>query len=197
MKCRIAAIAALLVSPASATADPLSDLLAKGNGSACFERVYDDAHLAENPKQKTLTALLSLKTLPPEHGDGAVLRLRFERKDGDLYVVGSCTWAAKANLDTQGDKMIPAFKGPSGLDCHALTTADGSSAEEGGDFPIDLRDGSASTVYLPESLAAWRSIERAEPADWIDFGRDDNVFRLYRTGPGACRGLSDALPWLE
>ncbi|WP_442580659.1 hypothetical protein ACSBOB_01270 [Mesorhizobium sp. ASY16-5R] len=185
----------LLADVSQGLADPLSDLLAKGNGSACFERVYDEAHLAKNPRQLTRSALLSLKAFP--ESDGAVVRIRFQRRDGVLYIVGGCEWTAKANLDIEGRKLIDAFKGPSGLDCHAMTSADGNSAEEGGDFPVDLRDGAAMTVYMPESLAAWRSIARSGPADWIDFGKDDNAFRVNRTDTGSCAELADKLPWWE
>ena len=185
----------LIASVPQAAADPLSDLLANGDGSACFERVYDQAHLAKNPKQVTRAALLSLKKFPD--GDGAVIRIRFQRADGVLYIVGGCEWMAEANLDIEGKKLIDAFKGPNGLDCHAITSADGSSAEEGGDFPVDLRDGKSITLYLPESLAGWRSLSRPGPAGWIDFGRDDNVFRVDRTGTQACADLVDKLPWWE
>lgn len=186
---------ALLAIAVPALADPLSDLLAKGNGSACFERVYDEAHLAKNPGQRTRTALLSLKALPG--GQGAVIRIRFQRSDGVLYIVGECSWNARANLDVQGDKLIAAFRGPSGLDCHAMTSVDGMSAEEGGDFPVDLRDGMSVNLYMAESIAAWRSLQRQDAAEWIDFGKDDNVFRINRTGTGTCRVLIDALPWIE
>jgi len=188
---------ALFAAAVPALADPLSDLLARGNGAACFERVYDDAHLAKNPGQRTRTVLLSLQKPPGGPTAGAVIRIRFQRSDGVLYIVGDCSWEAKANLDIEGDKLIAAFKGPSGLDCHALTSADGFSAEEGGDFPVDLRDGSAVTLYMPEALAAWRSLQRHDAAEWIDFGKDDAVFRVDRTGTGACRGLIDQLPWID
>jgi hypothetical protein len=188
---------ALLASAVPALADPLSDLLARGNGAACFERVYDEAHLAKVPGQRTRTVLLSLQRPPGGDTAGAVIRIRFQRSDGVLYIVGECSWEPKANLDIQGDKLIAAFKGPSGLDCHALTSADGFSAEEGGDFPIDLRDGTAVNLYMPEALAAWRSLQREAAADWIEFGKDDAVFRVNRTGTGACRDLIGQLPWID
>lgn len=193
-KSLVTSLALLLTATAQAAAYPLSDLLAGSDGAACFERIYDDTHLAKNPKQHTRTVLLSLEEFP--YGKGAVIRIRFERSDGVLYIVGDCNWEAKANLDIEGKKLIEAFKGPNGLDCHALTSADGSSAEEGGDFPVDLRDGAAINLYLPESLAAWRSLDRSGPADWIDFGNDDNVFRIGHAGADACRELIDRLPWL-
>mgnify|MGYP001186290816 CR=1 FL=1 len=179
------------VSPAQA--DPLSDLLKQDDGAACFERIYDDAHLARNPRQRTRSVLMSLKEA--EDGGGTVIRIRFQRTDGERYVVGTCEWANPANLDTMGEKMIPAFRGPGGLDCHAATDVDGMSAEEGGDFPVDLRDGTVPVLYMPEDIAAWRSIDRPGNAEFLPFGTDDNVFRMDRTDAGACRVLVDALPW--
>ncbi len=194
---KIAALLPLLLTGVSsaATADPLSDLLAKGGGAACFERAYDDAHLAKNPNQKTRSALLSLKALPD--GAGTVIRVRFARSDGTFYIVGSCSFERNANLDVQGEPLLETFKGPSGLDCHAMTTADGMSAEEGGDFPIDLRDGTAVALYMPDGLAAWRSFDRSAAAEWIDFGRQDNVFRVTRADPGRCEEMVQKLPWWE
>lgn len=197
MRSRLAATAlALVATTAPGITDPLSDLLSKGNGTACFERIYDETHLAKNPDQRTRSVLLSFRALPEGRAAGAVIRIRFQRSDGVLYIIGDCSWQAKANLDIRGEKLIAAFKGPSGLDCHALTSADGASAEEGGDFPVDLRDGTAVNLYMPESLAAWRSLQRENAAEWIDFGKDDNVFRVNRTGTGACRSLIDDLPWI-
>lgn len=178
---------------AGALADPLDTLLAKGDGAACFERVYDAAHLAKHPGQKTREMLLSLVQ---QEGDvtGAVLRIRIKEAKRVLYVVGDCAYAEQANLDVMGEKLIAAFKGPGGLDCHAYTSADLSSAEEGGDFPIDLRDGAAVVVYFPDALAAWRSTHQLKPADFVDFGSEDQVFKLNRTGPSPCRQLIDNIP---
>jgi hypothetical protein len=53
MKLGGAIAAAWLAMATQSLADPLSDLLAKGNGKACFDRTYDAAHLARNPGQKT------------------------------------------------------------------------------------------------------------------------------------------------
>ena len=172
-----------IVCTSNALADPLSDLLAKQDGAVCFERTYDKAHLAGNPGQKTRTALLSLQALP----DGAVvIRIHFNRSDGKHYIVGSCAWSENANLDVQGEKLIETFKGPSGLDCHAMTSADGMSAEEGGDFPVDLRDGGSISLYVPESLAAWKSFDRSAAAGWVEFGKDDLIFRLDPTDAADC-----------
>jgi hypothetical protein len=179
----------------NALADPLSDLLERERGSACFSRTYDRAHLAANPGQKTEAALLSLQALPDN--DFGVIRIRFDRSDGTFFIVGSCGWRENANLDVQGEKLIPAFMGPSGLDCHAMTSADGMSAEEGGDFPVDLRDGASISLYAPESLAAWKSFDRSAAADWVEFGKDDLIFRLNAADHADCREMVEKLPWWE
>jgi hypothetical protein len=191
----IGVAAALLATVTGAMADPLSDLLATGKGSACFERTYDDAHLARNPGQRTRTVLLSLTKL--DATDGAVLRLRFERSHGARYVVGDCYFAARANLDGMGEKLIPEFKGPAGLDCHAMTDADGSSAEEGGDFAIDLRDGRSVVVYTSDSLAGWPSPDRGVPATFMQYRKDDSVFRADRVAASRCAALVAELKWID
>ncbi len=189
----LGAALALAASTHAALADPLETLLAKGNGAACFERVYDPAHLAKHPKQETREMLLSLRM---EGADpyAATLRIRIRQKSETLYILGECAFAEKANLDIMGEKLIQAFKGPSGLDCHAYASRDLGSAEEGGDFPIDLRDGAAVVVYFPDSLAAWSSPDGPVEADFPEFGTEDQVFRLNRTTTASCRELVRQLP---
>ena len=112
-------------------------------------------------------------------------------------MTGECSYAEKANLDVMGEPLIKAFKGPGGLDCHLYASTDPGSAEEGGDFPIDLRDGAAITVYFPDSLAAWSSLNRPVEADFPEFGAEDQIFRLNRTGPSSCRELVRQLPVMQ
>ena len=179
----------------AALADPLSDLLAAGKGGACFDRVYDKAHLDKNPNQTTRSIRISLRDDPDT--TSAIMRVAIIRRDATThYIVGECAFAEEANLDVQGQPLIPAFKGPSGLDCHAMTSEDGASAEEGGDFPIDLKDGKSILLYLPDSVAAWSSFDRSEAAEWPEFGKDDQVFRLDRADASLCREIEEKLPWL-
>lgn len=191
----IAGIVVAFATTTSALADPLGALMAKGNGAACYERIYDDAHLAKHPGQETREMLLSLRA---EGGDpdGATLRIRIRQEKRELYQLGECAFARQANLDAMGKPLIPAFKGPSGLDCHLYASTDPGSAEEGGDFPIDLRDGATIIVYFPDGLAAWSSLNRPVEADFPEFGVEDRVFKLSRTGNGSCRELVQGLPSL-
>ena len=192
----LGAVVALVAFANTALADPLEALLAKGNGAACFERIYDPAHLQKHPKQETLEMLLSLR-LEGADTNAATMRIRIQQKSRTLYVTGECSFAERANLDIMGEKLIPAFKGPSGLDCHAYASTDLGSAEEGGDFPIDLRDGAAVVVYFPDSLAAWSSLDRPVEADFPEFGAEDQVFKLNRTATASCRDLVRGLPSMQ
>lgn len=186
------ALPIMMVLAMPVSADPLSDLLAKGKGGACYERVYDKAHLAQHPKQATQAVLLSLREF--SDGNGAIIRIRISSKSGTHYIVGGCDWQERANLDIQDKPLIEAFRVPSGLDCHAMTSADGSSAEEGGDFPVDLRDGKAIMLYFPDSLAGWRSYDRSQPAEFRDFSSEDRVFRLDKVKAGLCSDMDARLP---
>jgi len=176
----------------AALADPLSELVAKG--PVCYTRTYDKAHLDKHPLQTVTEVRLSL--VVADDRDGAIIRVLVRTRESPNYIVGGCNWVAKANLDISGKPIIEAFKGPSGLNCWALTTADGSSAEEGGDFPVDLKDGKSIYLYLPNFMAAWTSFDRTDAAEWLETGADDEVFRLDRTDAGPCREMVDKLPWL-
>ena len=118
------------------------------------------------------------------------------QKSSTSYIVGGCSWAARANLDINDKPLIAAFKGPSGLNCYAMTSEDGSSAEEGGDFPIDLKDGKLIFLYLPDGIAAWSSFDRSNAAEFIELGSEDQVFKLGKSDAGLCREIEQKLPWL-
>lgn len=173
-------------------ADPLSDLLAKGDGGACYGRMYDEAHLAKNKQQATRSVRLSL--MEYEEIEGTAIRIQFVTKSGQFFVAGSCAWADPANRDIQDKPLIEAFKAKGGLDCHATTSEDGSSAEEGGDFPVDLRDGRSIVLYMPDAIAGWPSFDLSNPADFFSFGTEDRIFRLDKTDPALCSELDEKLP---
>ena len=186
---------AVAFTAAAATAvlsDPLSDLLAKGDGGACYGRMYDEAHLAKNKQQATRSVRLSL--MEYEEIEGTAIRIQFVTKSGQFFVAGSCAWADPANRDIQDKPLIEAFKAKGGLDCHATTSEDGSSAEEGGDFPVDLRDGRSIVLYMPDAIAGWPSFDLSNPADFFSFGTEDRIFRLDKTDPALCSELDEKLP---
>jgi hypothetical protein len=188
---------AVLLATATGTAlgDPLSDLLQKRGGSVCYTRAYDKAHLDKHPEQTTTEIRVSL-VADERDGGGAVIRVMLKSRQDTSYIAGTCDWAEKANLDVNGNPIIEAFKGPSGLNCWALTSADGSSAEEGGNFFVDLKDGKTVNLYLPEYIAAWPSFDRSDNAAFLELGAEDQVFRLDKAAAGSCEEMVEKLPWL-
>jgi hypothetical protein len=86
----------LAMSGGSAFADPLTDLLDKGNGGACYDRVYDAAHLARNPKQATRSIRVSLRDY--QKVGAANIRIEITSDKETSYIVGECNWEASANL---------------------------------------------------------------------------------------------------
>ncbi len=181
------------LSPASA--NPLGDLLSSAGGGVCFARSYDAAHLARDPKQDTRKALLSL--IKDSKFDGATMRITLEGKARTSVIVGECGWMARANLDVQGKPLLDTFKGGPGLDCHAYTSIDGMSAEEGGDFVIDMRDDRTMVMHLPDSIATWSTIERRGRAKWAAFGKSDRVFKLERADRDLCKQMDASIAPLK
>jgi hypothetical protein len=184
---------ALLASSFHAWSDPLTELLAAADGTACYDRVYDAAHLARHPRQRTRAIRLGL-TDYPETG-GATVRIAISEAAVGHYMLGECYWADDANLDIMDEPLLASFGRGPGLNCHATTTIDGSSAEEGGDFPVDLRDGKSVVLHLPESVAGWESFDIGRPPAFFELGADDRVFRLDRAEAALCAELSEKLPW--
>ncbi|MGB3044327.1 MAG: hypothetical protein WBB98_14195 [Xanthobacteraceae bacterium] len=178
-----------------ASANPLGDLLSSAGGGVCFARSYDAAHLARDPKQDTRKALLSL--VKDTKFDGATMRITLEGKARTSVIVGECGWTARANLDVQKKPLLDIFKGRPGLDCHAYASIDGMSAEEGGDFVIDMRDDRTMVMHLPDSIAAWPAIERRGHAKWVAFGKSDRVFKLEHADRALCKQMDTSIAPLK
>ncbi|MFI5014038.1 MAG: hypothetical protein ACHQAY_17000 [Hyphomicrobiales bacterium] len=49
---------------------------------------------------------------------------------------------------------------------------------------------STAMLYLPDSLAAWRSTDQSGKAISVAFGSDDQVFRLRGVYPEGCSALT-------
>ena len=191
----IAGLLAGLCCLSPASADQLGDLLSSSGGGVCFARSYDAAHLARDPKQDTRKALLSL--VKDSKSGGATMRIALEGKARTSVIVGECGWTARANLDVQNKPLLDTFKGGPGLDCHAYTSIDGMSAEEGGDFAIDMRDDRTMVIHLPDSIAAWSTIERRGRARWAAFGKSDRVFKLERADRDLCKQMDASIAPLK
>ena len=181
-----------LAASTAAAADPLTDLLAANHGFACYDRVYDAAHLAKNPNQKTRTIRLLL-TDDPAIG-GTTMRVSIRGRDGDRHIVAGCEWNEAPHLDVLGKPYIDTYKAGAGLVCHAAASSDGASAEEGGDFVAELRSADRIVLHLPDGIAAWPSYDTRPEAGFFDFGVDDRVFRVDRTADRLCVEMAERLP---
>jgi len=188
-------IAAILVSGwtlSVAAADPLSDLLAAKGGGACYERVYDAAHLAANPGQRTHS--LRMRLAPFADGTGAIARIEIRAPRETRFILAECGWSERPNDDALGQPLILTYKAGPGLVCHARAAADEMSAEEGGDFVIDDKDGQSMTIHLPPELVLWQG-DRPAPKGAVPLGRDDRVFLVHAAPAGRCADLDALLPW--
>lgn len=179
----------------AAGANPLLDLLEANNGLICYDRVYDAAHLARNPNQKTRSIRLSLTDYAAI--DGASIRISINGSNGTRHIVGECGWSEEPNLDSMGEPYLASYKAGPGLVCHAAASTDGASAEEGGDFLVELRAGKNAVLHIPGEIAAWPSYETEPEATFFRFGVDDRVFRIDRTGGEACLEMNRLLPSAE
>lgn len=186
-------LSAAMLSPAAAIADPLGDLLIARSGFACFERVYDTAHLAKIPRQKTQSIRLLLTELP-SFGQAAGIRVSVFGKLDERHIVGECRWSDEPAMGAQGEPFIDTYKAGAGLLCHAYASSDGASAEEGGDFVAELRTRDRIILHLPEDIAGWPSYDTDVEATFFPYGVDDRVFRLDRADDEICDEMDTHLP---
>lgn len=183
------------VAVSASLADPLDDLLAGNGGFACFDRVYNAQHLARNPNQKTQSIRLLLTDAPSI--DAASIRISVRGKAGERHMVGSCTWSREPHMGGQGEPFIDTYKAGAGLLCHAFASADGASAEEGGDFVAELRSPQRIILHLPEAVAGWPSYDTDPQSTFFEFGVHDRVFRIDRTEARMCADMDTHLPSAE
>ncbi|HZP79253.1 MAG TPA: hypothetical protein VFB45_24170 [Pseudolabrys sp.] len=184
-----------------AAASPLDDLLPRAAGkTACFSRVYDQAHLRAHPKQTTsaMTVWLRYDQPDPKIAAGLQINLALTRRGEaePLFAQGGCAWVEGGNRDVQGRPVVKSFKKNAGADC--LMTArpdvfDVVSAEEGGELVIDRgQDADTLMVYLDDGLTMVKRADRAKGLD-VRFGTDDRVFLLHRADAKVCEFVEQAL----
>ena len=195
------ALITLACSPTWA-ANPLDDLIKPQVGaSACFSRVYDAAHLRAHPRQKTTAMTVWLKYRPPlSGGSGVILSVALaitQRGDpAPLYSQGGCGWDERANRDTSNHRLIKTYPKGAGTVCMQSARPDvfdAVSAEEGGDLILDRgRDRDTLMVYLDDGLTMVKRADRGNQRG-IEFGAEDRVFLLRRTGIKDCASVEEAV----
>ncbi len=163
---------------------------------ACFARVYDGAHLRAHRGQTVTSLRISLRhELASAPGDTRDLRIELRQKDQTrpFYIVGGCYWGEEINRDVEGKRLIDAFRKDAGVQCMARGGI-GGSAEEGGDFPIDIAaDGASLTLYMDDGVSGWRGPDQKKTSTYLEFGKEDRIFRLDRVDADACANLDRAV----
>jgi hypothetical protein len=189
----LACAAAALSAPRPAlAAEPAVTLGTQpGDGYLCFRNIYDEAHLRSHPGQLTTSALLSLAI--EGAGPSVWLKLRLDQSGSPAPadIAASCAWSARANADTQGNRLLPAHPRDDGFACVVLYGSKDSA--EAGFLIVDLApDGGTVTVYLPETIRLWRA-KAAPGTPPFRLGREDRVLVLRRAEPSACAEMERAI----
>lgn len=181
---------------------PLDDLITPGEGkSACFTRVYDEAHLRNHPKQTTtaMTVWLKYRKAAPDLSDltlGLGLSISRRGDEQPFFAQGGCLWVDGANRNVQGKRLIKAFTKDAGADCMMSARPDvfdTVSAQEGGYLIIDAgKERDTLTLYLDNQLIMVKRTDRAKQLD-MRFGSEDRVFLLRKADAKVCEFVERAL----
>jgi hypothetical protein len=152
---------------------------AKGVTYACFDRVYDSAHLASHPQQNTRAmAALVVYTIDSKVSDEPHYDLRigvnFRKSAHMLEVEGDCR-ALKPDDDPNG-----------------AVTAHCSIACDGGSLDVALKDNGSLLVTIPDGARTFTPglDDDKEPRRLHGgFGADDKLFRVDRADIKQCLEL--------
>ncbi|TDX63928.1 hypothetical protein EDE12_10672 [Methylosinus sp. sav-2] len=194
MKRSLCVSLSLALSSAAAAKNLLIDKIPPSG--ACFFRRYDEAHLRAHPGQTVVSVRLSLqRELASTAEDARDLRIELRHKGHGkaFYVVGGCAWSEEANRDVDGARLIRSFRKDAAAQCMARGGL-GGSAEEGGEFPIDLaEDGASVTLYMDEGVSGWRGPDQRKKSLYLELTRQNRVFELERVDPAACVELDKSI----
>jgi hypothetical protein len=142
---------------------------------ACFNRVYDPAHLASHPQQnvKTMTLLAVLDPVNPDE-----VQLRF----------GVTFRSRKGMLETNGGCAVVSGEGGA---ASSLTTAHCNVDCDGGAIDVTLKTDGNVLVGIPAGARLWKP-GSDNPDDNVHgaFGSDDRLFRLDRAALDQCLPLA-------
>jgi hypothetical protein len=187
MKRSLCVSLSLALSSAAAAKNLLIDKIPPSG--ACFFRRYDEAHLRAHPGQTVVSVRLSLQrelATTPEDARDMRIELRHKGHGKPFYIVGGCVWSEKANRDVSGGRLVRSFRKDAAAQCSAHGDL-GGTAEEGGEFPIDLaEDGASVTLYLGEGVSGWRGPDQKKKPFYLELTRHNRFFELERVDPAAC-----------
>jgi hypothetical protein len=142
---------------------------------ACFNRVYDPAHLAQHPQQNVKTMTL-LALVDPANADEVQLRfgVTFRARKGMLETNGGC-----AVMSGEGDAAASVSAVHCNVDC------------DGGAIEVTLKTDGNVLVGIPAGARLWKPGDD-NPDDNVHgaFGPDDKLFRLDRAALSQCLPLA-------
>ena len=142
-----------------------------GKAYACYVRHYDAAHLASHPKQNVRDMLLFVNSY-------------VDSDSGRQYSLGMGVTFRKVKTMFQVDGGCgSSVDGSSALNCGIDC--------DGGRIDVSVKDANAILVSVPDGARTWDAESEDEPPAGAQFGEDDKLFRLDRTG------LADCLPLIS
>jgi hypothetical protein len=168
---------AALAGPATSSEDFLTRLMGrapgKGKTLACFNRVYDEPHLAAHPQQN-VRAMTLLVAIDSENPDTYALRIGVNFRKQKHY------------FETEGDCIRLHPEGEAG----GANVAHCGVACDGGSIDVALKDNGSVLLTIPDGARVWRP--GAEDNDTVHgaFGADDKLFRVDRTDLAQCLALA-------
>ena len=175
------AVSVLLAStPASAAGGFIAGFLGvepskSADTFACFNRVYDPAHLASHPQQNVKTMTL-LALVDPANPDEVQLRfgVTFRSRKGMLETNGGCAVVSEEGGAAPG-----------------LTTVHCNVDCDGGAIDVTLKTDGNVLVGIPAGARLWKP-GSDNPDDNVHgaFGSDDKLFRLDRAALDQCLPLA-------
>src|SRR5262249_19533895 len=115
--------------------------LTKGKLHACFNRIYDAAHLAGHPQQNVRTMRLLITGDPGSEGAptyGIAINVAFRKSRQPFATYGDC--GALHDRAASG----PANTAHCGVDC------------DGGSIDVALKDAGSVLVSIPEGARLWK-----------------------------------------
>lgn len=168
---------------------PETFLPAKPGEAMCFERAYDQAHLAKQPAQRVTRLAISLRHEKVDWfaGEGVVVRIGIQRRGETAmrHAIGTCDFREDGNSTVDGQAVIASH--PKGAAIACMVKTGRGLDEEGEMFLLAPRDGGRSvSVHLDESLSVSADGTMTGKATDLPLGRADRVFRLERKYGSAC-----------
>ena len=112
---------------------------------ACFNRVYDPAHLAQHPRQNVRTMLLLVEANQQPDGTSYGLRLgvTFRKSGAHFESAGNCS-----SIHDTSQVGGAAGVAHCGVDC------------DGGSIDVAIKDAKSVLVSIPNGARIWRARQR-------------------------------------